>query len=186
MPVHPYTIFKDPESRVGETQSIPEGSSTNSLPSSPCSSFHPSPLPLSLVAHHWLLPWQPAAAGTGSLYRSRGGVLGEGAGEEEPKEVSAASSWPLLSSPHPPTGRRPSGDAAVPAASTADALVRLEGWFLFAPSPTREQGKEFPLAAADVGFRGCIRLGHKENGFRLHLSLLSTASPGLSKVNRRL
>lgn len=112
--------------------------------------------------------------------------MGEGAGEEEPEEVSAASSWLLLSSPHPPRGRRPSGDAAAPVASTADALVRLEGWFLFAPSPTRERGKKIPPAAADVGFGGCIRLGHKENGFSLHLSLLSTASPGLSMVSRRL
>lgn len=111
--------------------------------------------------------------------------MGEGAGEEEPEEVSAASSWLLLSSPHPPRGRRPSGDAAASASSTADTLVELEGWFLFAPSPTREGGKKIPAAAADVGFGGCIRLGHKENGFSLHLSLLSTASPGLSTVSRR-
>lgn len=79
-----------------------------------------------------------------------------------------------------------SGDAAAPAASTADALVRLEGWFLLTPSPTRERGNKIPAAAADVGFGGCIRLGHKENGFSLHLSLLSTASPGLIMVSRRL
>ena len=185
MAIHPYRIFKDLESRVGETKSIPESSSANSRPSSPCSSFHPSRLPLSLVAYHWSLPWQPAAARAGSLYRSRGGALEEGAGEEEPEEVSAASSWLLLSSPHPPRGRRPSGDAAASAAATADTPVRLEGWFLFAPSPTREWGKKIPAAAADVGFGGCVRLGHKENGFSLHLSLLSTASPGLSKVSSR-
>jgi len=124
MAIHPCPIFKNLKSTVGETKSIPEGSSTNSLPSSPRNSFRPSPLPLSLVACHWWLPWQPAAARAGSLYRSRGGVSEEGAGEEEPEEVSAASSWLLLSSPHPPRGRRPSGDAAASAASTADTPVR--------------------------------------------------------------
>lgn len=44
--------------------------------------------------------------------------------------------------------------------------------------------KKIPAAAADVGFGGCIRLGHKENGFSLHLSLLSTASQGLSMVSK--
>lgn len=101
--------------------------------------------------------------------------------------MSAASSWLFLSSPHPPRGRRPpSGDAAASIASTADTLVGLEGWFLFAPSPTRNGGgKKIPAAAADVGFEGCIRLSHKENGLSLHLSLLSTASPGLNMVSRR-
>lgn len=61
----------------------------------------------------------------------------------------------------------------------------LEGWFLLAPSPTRDGGEEIPAAAADVGFGGCIRLGHKENGFSLHLSFLSTASPDLSMVSSR-
>ena len=65
-----------------------------------------------------------------------------GAGEEEPEEVSAASSWLLLSSPHPPRGRRPSGDAGAAAASTADTLVELEGWFLFARSPARDGGEK--------------------------------------------
>ena len=55
----------------------------------------------------------------------------------------------------------------------------LEGWFLLAPSPSREGGEEIPAAAAD-GFGGCTPLGHKENGFSLHLSFLSTASPALS------
>ena len=108
-----------------------------------------------------------------------------GAGEEEPEEVSAASSWLLLSSPHPPRGRRPSGDAGAAAASTADTLVELEGWFLFARSPARDEGKKIPAAAADVGFGGCVRFGPKENGYSLHLSLLSAAFPGLSKVSRR-
>lgn len=113
--------------------------------------------------------------------------MGEGAGEEEPEEVSAASSWLFLSSPHPPRGRRPSGDAAASAALTADTLVGLEGWFLFAPSPTRDGGKKnIPAVAADVGFGDCIPLGHKEDGFSLHLFPLSTASPGLSMVSRRL
>lgn len=55
-----------------------------------------------------------------------------------------------------------------------------------APSLTREGGgKKIPAAAADVGFRGCIRRGHKENGFSLQLSLLPASSPGLSMVSRR-
>ena len=56
MAIHPCPIFKNLTSTVGETKSIPEGSSTNSLPSSPRNSFRPSPLPLSLVACHWWLP----------------------------------------------------------------------------------------------------------------------------------
>lgn len=115
----------------------------------------------------------------------QGWGLGEGAGEAEPEEVSAASSWLPLSSPHPRRGRRRSADAAAAAASAAGALAGLEGWFLSAPSPAGERGNKIPAAAADVGFGGCIRLGRKENGFSLHLSLLSTASPSLSMVSRR-
>lgn len=151
-------------------------------PAAPCSHL-PSPFVWWLAIGHCHGNRQLPAGG---LYRSRGGALEEGAGEEEPEEASAASSWLLPSSPHPPRGRRPSGDAAASAASTADALVRLEGWFLFAPSPTREgEKKKIPAAAADVGIGGCSRLGHKEYGFSWHLPLLSAASPGLSMVSSR-
>lgn len=107
-------------------------------PAAPCSHL-PSPFVWWLAIGHCHGNRQLPAGG---LYRSRGGALEEGAGEEEPEEASAASSWLLPSSPHPPRGWRPSGDAAASAASTADALVRLEGWFLFAPSPTREGEKK--------------------------------------------
>lgn len=142
VPVHPCPTFKEPESKVRETKSIPEASSTNSAPLQLLQLFThlPSPLVWSLTIGYYhdnqQLPGRAASTAAGV------GLWGRGRERRSQRRCLLQVPGCFWAHPILREGGGPSGDAGAAAAWTADTLVGLEGWFLFAHRQPETEGEK--------------------------------------------